>query len=244
MFLFGVKFLGGTHCEFVLVFSPLGDPVRCQGRQDTVFVVHVSDGWYCLRGGVILSLVGYALELVCGETVVQSWWRNALSKAVMSCISDLSEELWCMIFEFSELGEVVCLGWTCRRLRESIGSYLSLSEAWKGRVPPCYGLEVSDRVGGYFHYNEGEMVSKLRVLSKWVDGRIDILFKCSLLLQFRMLTTVRVKTKSCLFVVKKLDCEVNEEGLLETRRCRRRWELNFRNECRLLCWSDENLEEC
>lgn len=84
----------------------------------------------------------------------------------MCCIQKLPKELWFIVFDFSELEECVVLGWSCRGLARMIRSYLSVSEAWKGRVPPGFGLEVSDRVGGYFHFNEGGYV----VLSLWSRG--------------------------------------------------------------------------
>lgn len=74
----------------------------------------------------------------------------------------LVEELRFMILEFSEVDEVIALARVSRSFAETVRSWFIHSKTWLGRIPAsegfvfCEGLEVSDRVAGYFHYNEGE----------------------------------------------------------------------------------------
>jgi len=73
---------------------------------------------------------------------------------------ELASELRQLVVEYlgrHGLDDVVSFAATCRTFREAVRSWLLCPRVWKARVARVGDqFGVSDRVGGYFHYNEGE----------------------------------------------------------------------------------------
>lgn len=113
---------------------------------------------------------------------------------------ELAVELQEMILGYSELDEVVSLARVSRRFAGFVKSWLSCFRAWKGRIVRHGVLNVSNVVGGYFHYNEGGLKIQMRLDE--LTFSVDVLFECGLVLAlpWRYLRDKRVWSESCLFI--------------------------------------------